>query len=56
MSELPDPRVVRLVQQLDEERTRRIKAERKAATLVAQFAALKAKRAAAKPKPEQRVG
>jgi hypothetical protein len=35
-----DPRLIKLVRELDEERTRRIKAERKAATLVAQFAAL----------------
>jgi hypothetical protein len=53
MSE-PDPRLIKLVQQLDAERTRRVKAERKAATLQVQFAALKAKHAATKTKAEQR--
>jgi hypothetical protein len=54
MSE-PDPRVVRLVKELDQERTRRIKAERLATSLQARFAWLKAQRVAADAKePEHR--
>ncbi len=51
-----DPHLLKLVRELDAERTRRVKAERKAATLQAQFAKLRAQRitADAKPKALQR--
>jgi hypothetical protein len=53
MSE-PDPRVVRLVQQLDQERQLRIKAERKVQLLIANIARMKQLNAADAKKAEQR--
>jgi hypothetical protein len=50
-----DPRVIKLVQQLDQERSARKRAERRATALRSVLTRLKAKRTAdAKPQREQR--
>lgn len=50
-----DPKLIRLVRELDQERTRRIKVGRKAATLLTALARMRAQKTKdAKPKPEPR--